>query len=48
MGKMVNAFQIKISSKEEAGEETEAGAEEEEDKHQEVEDRGKKNSKYKT
>ena len=40
--KMVNAFQIKISSKGEAGEETEAGAEEEEeDKHREVEDRGK-------
>ena len=46
MEKMANAFQIKISSKgeagEEAGEETEAGAEEEEeDKHPEVEDRGK-------
>ena len=42
MEKIVNAFQIKISSKGEAGEETEAGAEEEEeDKHPEVEDRGK-------
>ena len=42
MEKMVNAFQIEISSKGEAGEETEAGTEEEEeDKHQEVEDRGK-------
>ena len=30
MEKMVNAFQIKISSKGKAGEETEAGAEEEE------------------
>ena len=39
---MVNAFQIKINSKGEAGEERETGAEEEEeDKHQEVEDRGK-------
>ena len=42
MEKLVNAFQIKISSKGEEGEETEAGAEEEEEvKHQEVEDRGK-------
>ena len=42
MEKMVNAFQIEISSKGEALEETEAGAEEEEeDMHPEVEDRGK-------
>ena len=39
---MVNAFQIEINSKGEAGEEIEAGAEEEEeDKQPEVEDRGK-------
>ena len=39
---MVNTFQIEISSKGETGEETEAGAEkEEEDKQPEVEDRGK-------